>query len=69
MVRTYNSINGVNNNVNTQINNNNRVNNIYNKSVIKLWVEDQNYVDIIINDINKIVNNKYLIIETLLRII
>ena len=69
MIRTYNSINGVNNNVNTQINNNNRVNNIYNKSVIKLWVEDQNYVDIIINDINKIVNNKYLIIETLLRII
>jgi protoheme ferro-lyase len=69
VVRTYNSINGVNNNVNTQINNNNRVNNIYNKSVIKLWVEDQNYVDIIINDINKIVNNKYLIIETLLRII
>ena len=69
MVRTYNSINGVNNNVNTQINNNNRVNNIYNKSVIKLWVEDQNYVDIIINDINKIVNKKYMIIETLLRII
>lgn len=69
MVRTYNSINGVNNNVNTQINNNNKVNNIYNKSVLKLWVEDQNYVDIIINDINKIVNNKYLIIETLLRII
>ena len=69
MVRTYNSINGVNNNVNTQINNNNRVNNIYNKSVLKLWVEDQNYADIIINDINKIVNNKYLIIETLLRII
>ena len=69
MVRTYNSINGVNNNVNTQINNNNRVNNIYNKSVLKLWLEDQNYVDIIINDINKIVNKKYMIIETLLRII